>query len=151
MARRLSSIILSSLTLVGLTACPQRTAVWVIQPAMTDSLVFVLGRTKGKEEPVRFYYLAVEACASGSAQQGARFWMIGERASGAPTVNPTRVRYGEVPPGFELRGSTQSLTAGCYVARTGGSGSVRFDVTPTGAVVEEAGRQRPALSAESVP
>lgn len=136
MAKRLGAIILSSLTLVGLAACPQRTAVWVVQPATTGSLVFALGRAKGKEEPVRFYYLSVEACPTGSSQQAARIWMIGERAGGAPAVHPTRVRYGEVPPGFELRQSTQSLTAGCYVARTGGSGSVHFDVAPTGTVVE---------------
>lgn len=136
MRKRLISILLSSLAVVELAACPQRTAVWLVQPAGVHDLVFALGRHKGKEEPVRFYYLSIETCSTNAGQQGTRLWMIGERASGAPAVNPVRVRYGEVPPGFESHGSAQPLTTGCYVARTGGSGSVHFDITPTGMVIE---------------
>jgi hypothetical protein len=136
MQKSLGSTVLCSLILLGLVACPQRTAIWIVQPATRDELVFALGKHKGKEEPVRFYYLSVESCASVSGQQSARSWMVGERANGAPAVNPVRVRYGEVPPGFEAQGAAQPLKAGCYVARTGGSGSVRFDVGPTGEVIE---------------
>jgi hypothetical protein len=136
MNRRLRSIVLSSLALVGLAACPQRSAIWLVQPATSRELVFALGKYKGKEEPVRFYYLSIESCASSSGQVRARPWMIGEGANGAPAVSPVRVRYGEVPSGFEARGVAQPLKAGCYVARTGGSGSVRFDVSPTGEVIE---------------
>ena len=123
------------LAISGLSACPQRTAVWVVQPATTTNLTFALGRVRGKEEPVRLYYLSISHCGS-QGQAGQRpIWMIGERPAGPPAT-AVRIRYGEVPPGFEVRGPPGALAPGCYVADIGGSGTTEFDVGPTGAVTE---------------
>lgn len=123
------------LSIGGLSACPQRTAVWIDQPATKTNLTFALGRVRGKAEPVRPYYLSISRCRAQGEVDQAPIWMIGERPAGPPAT-AVRIRYGEVPPGFEVRSPPSALVPGCYVAAIGGSGTTAFDVGPTGQVTE---------------
>jgi len=122
--------------LLGLTACPQRTAIWIGQGSDATRLEFLLGRTTGQEGVVRFYTLRVDRCDTTDSGTSAHLWMIGEPSTGQPAY-PTRVIYGIRPPGFAELVPPQPLTEGCYVARLGGTGLVQFRVTSTGAVVTQ--------------
>lgn len=112
-------------------ACPEKTAVWIPERQSVTSLEFVLGRNIGHEAKVRFYGLRVEACAGSPPVQ---YWAFGEGTTGVP-VYPTRVQYGQTPPGFREVRPALPLGPGCYVTRIGGSGVVFFNVDSLGAVL----------------
>jgi len=117
----------------GLSACPKRTAVWVLEGSTSSRLEFVVGRRAGHEEVVRFYSLRVERCGDNSSDKRL-VWMIGEPSSGRPKY-PSRVQYGVTPAGFAEQVPPQSLAEGCYAVRLGGAGVTHFEITKEGAVL----------------
>lgn len=124
---------LLAVMVAGLSACPQRTAVWVLEGSTSSHLEFVVGRRTGHEETVRFYSLRVERCGENSSGK-LSMWMIGEPSSGRPDY-PSRVQYGVTPAGFAEQVPAHSLTEGCYTVRLGGAGVAQFEITKEGAVL----------------
>lgn len=116
-----------------LAGCPNRTAVWIRPNSTAAHLEFVFGRETGHQARIRFYSLRIQGCGSPSPTDTTTFWMIGEPATGKPSY-PSSVEYGVVPAGFEEMVSSAPLRPGCYMARTGGSGSVRFVVAADGGI-----------------
>jgi hypothetical protein len=130
---RLRSILLPLIAFV-LTACPQKTAVWVRSGSTADHLVFDFGKTLGAKGPVDVGILRVERCASSSASSAAS-WVVWPTSG---TVLMSEIRYGEVPQGFIAQGPAQALSAGCYSVVISGTGRATFSVDSVGSIKEPA-------------
>jgi len=118
-----------------LVACPKETAVWLgSDSADVGSLVFELGRTPGVREPVQLFTVTVRSCEDSVGENRDAFWVIADTVASVPPDYPTRIKYGEVPTHFEELIEPKTLTPGCFVVQTGGSGSTRFKVAAGGEV-----------------
>ena len=112
---------------VGALACEatferQDMDVAVAPESSTQHVVFVL-----KPGPL-LYGLSVMRCGSDRPT-----WAIGH-SGGAGIAIPTRVVYGEVPPGYIVRTPAEPLRPGCYRAVVSGPRSTEFYVNPDGSV-----------------
>lgn|SRR5690348_8138423 len=118
-----------------LTACPHKTAVWTLQGSTADHLVFGVGEEVGKEKVLKsFPGLRVGVCDSTGAA-GKDVWLIDANDNSSPS--PTRVTYGEAPPGYHSKLAAEPLTPGCYQVEIQGTGFARFDVYADRRVKEE--------------
>lgn len=128
-----SVLIVLAPLLFGITACPQRRAVWVLPESTSNRLEFGLGVETGQERSVEFGGLTVTRCGD-SAAETPPVWAV-EAIDVMPDSQwPVRVRYGVVPDGFRERVPAESLGPDCYVAATSGTGIVKFRIEPSGRV-----------------
>ena len=133
MTRYLRTILLPLLAFL-LTACPQKTAVWVRSDSTAEALVFDFGTSRGDKGPVDIGVVRVEACASSSATSAAH-WVVWPTSG---TVPMSEIRYGEVPQGFTTQGPAHPLTSGCYSVVISGNGRTTFTVDSLGVISEPA-------------
>lgn len=133
MTRRLRTVLLPTLALL-LTACPQKTAVWVRSGSTPEELVFEFGTARGEKGLVDVGVVRVERCASSSPTSVAA-WVVWPTSG---TVAMSEIRYGAVPQGFAAQGPAQSLTTGCYSVVISGTGRTTFTVDSLG-IISEAG------------
>jgi hypothetical protein len=127
----------SPLALLGvLLGCPKKTAIWVLPNSTRSNLVFVLGKEAHEETPVQIITLTVRKCQDDGAHPRAALWTIADTVEKVAPGYPTRIRYGVVPSHFREILPATDLGPGCYLALTGGSGAVRFEILPNGGVHE---------------
>jgi hypothetical protein len=123
-----------SLLVVGLTACPQRTAVWVENGSTANHLVLRIADKRGGSGEVAIGVIRVYEC-SGPATGAGAMWVVGPRNG---TANVQQIVYGETPPGFVSDQAPQPLKPGCYRVDVSGTGKTEFQVDANGAVSERA-------------
>ncbi len=128
---RLRGIVFLTLATV-LTACPQKTAVWVRSGSTADNLIFDFGRTKGLKGAVDLGAMRVERCAATDASSGAS-WVLWPMSG---TIKLDELRYGELPQGFAAEAPASDLTPGCYAVVISGTGRSSFTVDSVGSVTE---------------
>ena len=116
-----------------LTACPERTAIWMVPGSTANHLEFEVGRRRGHPDPAAFRYLTMTACHG--ATKGF-LWSVSQDASRRDVRGVSRVRFPKTPPGYGHYGPTGPLLAGCYEASVNGSGRTRVEVQSDGSVVE---------------
>jgi hypothetical protein len=126
----------SPLILIGaltLLACPEQNAVWVEDGSTPTNLTFGVGRYRdGRGPPLgQLLLFAVRQCLVGDERE-VLVWEI-LREDSLPPI-PTRIRYGEPPPGYTTRVRPQDLVPGCYEAFLLGSGRARFEVGRDGTI-----------------
>lgn len=119
------------------SACPEESALWILDGSTPDSLVFGLGREPGKEESVDFGALLVEKCDSTCSGKKTRMWAIEDPPSDSVRAFASRVTYGVVPSGFVEDRPAEHLTVGCYLAAIMGTGSVRFCIESNRVIPED--------------
>lgn len=103
----------------ALAACPPNVAIWMREPTMrADSLIFVMGTTRGSEEVVNWHSLRVARCGETGATTGDPMWILSEDSVEAR--HPTRVIYGIAPAGYSEQFTARPLAAGCYYALNDG-------------------------------
>lgn len=118
----------------ALVGCPQKTAVWIAEGSTAPDLVFQFGVVRGQPKPVQFYGLNVYPCASPDRPSKPPVWTVSAPQGVLERDYPTAITYGVVPSGFVEQVPAQTLTTGCYVAATAGTGAVTFAVDSLGAV-----------------
>ena len=126
----------SPLILIGalmLLACPEQNAVWIEDGSTTTNLTFGVGRDRdGRGPPLsQLILFAVRQCLVGDDSE-VLVWEIMQEDTLLPI--PTRIRYGEPPPGYITRVGPQDLVPGCYEAFLLGSGRATFEVGSDGTV-----------------
>jgi hypothetical protein len=119
--------------LVIVTACEMPSAVWIEKGSTVAHLVFGIGRTKHGKPLDYFPYFSVFSCSTPEENAKDAIWAVSSQPGSAI---PTRILYGEAPPGWETDQGPVALTPGCYDASTPGTGHVRFDVDSAGGVTE---------------
>lgn len=123
---------LASSLLLILTACPQRTAVWVDQGSTASHLVLRIADRRGGSGKVAIGVVRVYQCGGPSTGAGAA-WVVGPQNG---TANVQQIVYGETPPGFVSDQGPQPLKAGCYHVNVSGTGTTEFQVEANGTVTE---------------
>jgi hypothetical protein len=120
---------------IAVAACTKPTAIWIIPESQDNELWFGLGRSGTEEQPGAVLLVAVYACHSLN-EAADEMWSIVWDQMSAATSLPSRVKYGDLPEGFQESVAAKPLKEGCYVARTDGSGYVQFEVLDSGQVRE---------------
>jgi hypothetical protein len=128
------------LSIVGLTACPQETAVWIPPGSTAGNLTVHFGRDHGRNREVALGVVRVHKCADsigagGRAADAGAMWVLYATDRRAPMVS--KVRYGEALPGFRSTVGPVSLIPGCYFVQISGTGVTRFRVASNGTVSDE--------------
>lgn len=128
--------LLVALALVG-TACGPALNEVRVEPGTTPlKPVFVLTDTTGRASSGTIYGMSVVPCGADTA-----VWQIAANGSNGA---PSRLVYGETPPGYVVSVSPQPLRAGCYdVFVTDGRRS-RFRVDAAGRVIVDTRRDTTA-------
>lgn len=141
MTWRQRALLLAGAALV-VVACPRLVAVWLIRPTTAGELEFGVSSRRGSNRSIDFHYLTVRSnpCpwkpAEASEETRALMWEIVDRLDGTSAPHPTRVKYGEVPRGFDAVTPAEPLEAGCYEVRVDGTGATLFTVTSGGSARE---------------
>ena len=124
----------------GVLGCPQRSAVWIVEPAHVDDLQFRIANKRGGHGRLSLGYFRVDRCEEPADYRTTPMWGAGVGpASGLPDSGVRQIRYGQLPPGYEPimnRDIALTLTPGCYTAHISGTGSTRFEVDSLGRVRE---------------
>ena len=115
-----------------LTACPQRTAIWLKPGSTRDSLRFIISDKRGGERILAFGGLRVEPCEASNRP----VWVIWDSLGAWTRVR--EVLYGEAPEHFVEDAPAVPLEPGCYLASILGIGRIEFKVTSAGGVSEVA-------------
>ena len=133
------------LMLLLLTACPRRTAIWLVGQEAPGRPVFSVGETYGGR-PTWLGVLIVAPCERFDGTGRSALWMLVQDTTPSNVIS--RVTYGRVPVGYAATApmSTQRsrtavaapLAAGCYIATTDGTGRVRFTISDDGSALESA-------------
>ena len=134
-ARRIGDALSLILTTVLLTACPQRTAVWIESGSTSNHLVIDLGSKRGSLGDADIGVVRVHRCDASPTGSGAA-WVVGPNGG---TARFSRLVYGETPSGFISSQGPTPLVAGCYRVEISGTGQAAFYVGRDGTVTE---RQR---------
>jgi len=120
-----------------LTACPQKTAIWISSETRPNQLVFGVGQERGRPGGVSIGVIRVDRCGGKDfPSYKDAMWVLGVTAK---TMDLRRLVYGDSPTGFEASHGPLPLTEGCYEASLSGTGSLRFDVDSQGMA-----RERPS-------
>jgi hypothetical protein len=123
----------------SLSACPERTSIWLDGSSTAQQPVFGLARERHRPKlPLaNLQVLMVTLCADNGASGWRPLWqMVGADPNSRGPV-PTLIAYGKAPsPRWATTVPAQTLSPGCYRAEIGGTGWVRFDITPNGSIVE---------------
>lgn len=123
--------------LLCLTACPQKTAVWVETGSSARHVVFRISDRRGGTGSVSIGVVRVYECGGSSSGEGA-MWVVGPRAG---TANLQSITYGITPQGFASDQGPRPLTRGCYEVAVSGTGRTQFTVDANGAATEHAGTE----------
>ena len=116
------------------SACPQRTEIWVAPGSKRVGLTFALGVDKGRRKTVALGMFAVSRCTLAEDDSGSVLWRIlaDDRARMVDSI-----AYGKAPNGFRATVAPSPLAEGCYIAQTSGTGRMRFRVASDGNVTDE--------------
>lgn len=133
--------------LFGVASCTMRKAdVWIVDGSTADLLTFGIGRDRPEAEPVySLNQIVVRKCTTEAGRETEVVWSVA-RESAFEGQPPTRIRYGDQPPGFRTLESPLRLESGCYDVHVSGEGVgavLRF-VVSAGRVVSQQYR-RPGL------
>jgi hypothetical protein len=124
---------------LGALGCPQRTAVWLVEPARADNLTFRIADKRGGHGRVFVDVFRVDRCDEPGDHRSAPMWGAGA-GIGPGDTRLSEIHYGDMPLGYGplmKQGDTAlTLTPGCYTASTSGTGSIRFQVDSLGTVTE---------------
>ena len=118
---------------IGLTACPQRTAVWIEQGSTASHVIFGIADTRHGSGRVSIGVVRVYGCEAPDGGQGA-MWVVSPKNG---TANVHQLVYGETPPGFVSDQGPRPLAPGCYRVAISGTGRTQFTIDATGAVTEQ--------------
>lgn len=118
------------LAMVCLTACPQRTAIWLAPGSTRDSLRFLISDRRGGEKVIRPAILRFEPCHASNLP----VWVIWDSLGASTPVR--EIVYGTRPPHFGENEPAKPLAAGCYRVGITGTGWVEFKITESGDAVE---------------
>lgn len=124
---------------VGLLGRPQKTAVWIRPGVNSSELAFDFGRVRGKSREVTIDVVRVYHCSDivgvgGTEADRRAMWALWSEGR-ARTLS--RVRYGEVPPGFRSSVGPKPLVPGCYIVQISGTGRTSFVIEPNHEVTDE--------------
>ncbi len=131
-ARRLKQPLIGLSAIVLLTACPQRTAVWIGDGSTASDVVFRIADKRDGNGDVAIGVVRVYAC-DGSDSGGGAMWVAGPQGG---TVSIHQIVYGELPPNWESDQGPKALTPGCYRVASSGTGRTEFVVGADGTVTE---------------
>ena len=120
------------IVVLTLTACPQRTAVWVKEGSTLDNLVFQFGTRRGVPGGAQIGVVRVYRC-NGSATGPGAMWVVGPVGG---TANVLELAYGEPPPDFSADQGPVDLQPGCYRIDVSGTGKAEFIIDTNGEVSE---------------
>jgi len=112
--------------------CLRRRVIWVVPGSTRSHLVFGISDKVGGDHAVSWSLLKVYRCGVTDSGGGIE-WLVTDVAPLEDT-GPTRVVYGDVPPGYQSSQGPAPLTAGCYWAEVGGgsSGKIQFKLNEDG-------------------
>jgi hypothetical protein len=139
LSRRMVQVATVMLGALMLTACPQKTAVWIPGGSSIGSLVLRFGPERGRDgdvalDVVRIYKCADSAGVGGAAADRGAMWVLYAADRGQMVSS---LRYGETPVGFRSAVGPVPLAPGCYIAQISGTGRTRFRVGSNGGVSDE--------------
>jgi hypothetical protein len=140
----MSKVVCSISVLVLYTAlagCSRQTSIWVREGSSADSLVFELGRKRGRAVPIAMGFIRVDRCESLRASPGVippvsqAAWVLEGIPQQAAEISS--VRYGAAVPGYrELQPPAALERSGCYVVAISGTGETGFKIDPSGRITE---------------
>ena len=129
---------LSAAGLLGLTACPQQTAIWLISGSEPGQPVLGLGKNRDGALLAEVPYVFISPCAGYDGTAGRAVWVLQRAIETAPA--PRQAQVGHAPPGYRVAKGPERLQPGCYVASIQGTGHVEFDVLGDRSSVERGTR-----------
>lgn len=122
-----------------LTACPQKTQVWIQPGSSANNLVFVFGKDLGEEREVALGDIQVFRCAdtdvafdNKEAIRRAVWWTLTQNSA----ISRSRAKYGELISGFQTLAGPKTLDPDCYFVGISGTGETRFEVLRDGTITE---------------
>ncbi len=123
-----------SMLFMLVSACPQRTAIWIEAGSEASHLTFRIADRRGGDRAVSVGVLVVTSCSAEDDNRASAVWII-EPTEG--TQHLQRVVYGSAPNGFVSSLGPKPLTPGCYRAAISGTGRSVFVVHEDGTVKED--------------
>ena len=117
---------IATVGLLGLTACPQQTAIWLLAGTEPGQPVFGLGETRDGASLAEVPYIFISPCAGFDGTAGQAIWVLQQVIETAAA--PRQVQVGHAPPGYRVVRGADRLQPGCYVASIQGTGRVEFEV-----------------------
>jgi hypothetical protein len=134
--RRIHLYLLFVILAITTTACPMRSAIWIIQGSTASHLEFGISNKRNGTEGVQWAGLGVLDCHTRVPHDQHVYWSIERDPTSWSDESPTRVIYGTPPAGFRSLSGPETLRAGCYEAFVGGTGDVEFEIDSAGLVKE---------------
>ena len=129
---------LATAGLLSLTACPQRTAIWLLSGAAPGQPVFGLEESRDGASLAEVPYVFISPCAGFDGTAGQAVWVLQRAVETAAA--PRQVQVGHAPPGYRVARGADRLQPGCYVASIQGTGRVEFEVYADRSSVERGER-----------
>ena len=124
--------------LLGLTACPQKTAIWLLSGTEPGQPVFGVGEKQDGASLTDLPYVLISPCAEFDGTAGPAVWMLQRVAVNAAV--PRQGQVGHTPPGYRVAKGEDRLQRGCCVASIHGTGRVDFEVLGDRSSVERSQR-----------
>src|SRR5260370_42192070 len=90
--------LLLCLSILGLWACEDKTAVWIEQGSTLNHLTFAIGRSRDNPKSLRIGAFRVDRCLYSDCGFLSPMWIVGGSKAGGQTA---RIVYGELPTGFD--------------------------------------------------
>lgn len=128
-----TTFVAALLIVAAVTACPEKSSIWVIPGSTVERLEFGVGKSRNDSGGFWTSVVRVYRCDGPSAGPGAD-WVVHADTTKFPRLK--RVIYGEVPPGWATGEGPAPLTPGCYRAAISGTGKTEFHVQPDGGITE---------------
>ena len=128
--------IAAPMVLLGLAACPQQTAIWLLSGAEAGQPVFGIGESRDGASLTEVPYVFVSPCDGFVGTAGQAIWVL--RSVVATTAAPRQVQVGHPPPGYRVVKGPERLQPGCYIASIEG-GHVEIEVRGDRSSVERRG------------
>jgi len=129
MRRIINQVLLCSLFVLCLSACPQETGIRIEPGSTVQHLEFRVSSNRDGTQPASVGVFRIDPCET--TGQGRALWLLVGTHGSAPLH---RLTYGQTPYGFSVSASSRALVPGCYRASTSGTGKVIFDVRADGSV-----------------
>jgi len=124
----------AALALLALTACPMKSAIWLMDGEEAGRPVFGVGASRDGRTIGELDVFRLEKCQRATGDSTTQVWAIRRVMDVAP---PRQLAYGVVPRGYQqFEGGPSRLPAGCYDASVNETGRLRFIVGPDRRAVE---------------